>query len=58
MLLNKIGQRQGIKNLTHQIWPVFEQEKQQINHDAEANRKAERALADQEGAARQILSAF
>ena len=58
VLLGEIGQRQGVEDLAHQERPVFQQEEQQIQHDAEANGKAERPFADQKRAARQILPAL
>ena len=56
VLFGKIRQRQGIKDLAHQIRAVFQQEEQQIEHDAEADGKTERPLTDQERAACQILT--
>jgi hypothetical protein len=58
VLLGEIRQRQGVEDLAHQIRAVFQQEEQQIKHDAEANRKAKRALANQERAAGEILPAL
>lgn len=58
VLFNKIGQRQGVEDLAHQIRSILQEEEQQIKHDTEANGKAKRAFADQERAARQILPAL
>ncbi len=58
MLLGEIRQRQGVEDLAHQIRAVFQQEEQQIKHDAEAYRKAKRALANQKRAAGEILPAL
>jgi hypothetical protein len=58
VLFGKIRQGQGVEDLAYQIRAVFQQEEQQIKHDAEANRKAKRPFADQERAARQILPAL
>ncbi|MNR11841.1 hypothetical protein D3C85_1281600 [compost metagenome] len=58
VLLNKVRQRQRIEDLAHQIRPVFEQEKQQIDHHAKADRKTKRPFANQESATCQVLSAF
>ena len=54
MLFGKIGQRQGVEDLAYQIRAVFQQEKQQIQHNAEA----EGAFSDQERTSRQILPAL
>ncbi len=58
VLFGEIGQRQGVEDLAHQERPVFQQEEQQIQHDAEANGKAKGPFADQKRAARQILPAL
>lgn len=58
VLFDEVRQRQRVEDLAHQIGPVFEQEKQQVQHNAEANSKAERPFTNQERATRQILSAL
>ena len=58
MLLNVVRQRQGLKDEHDQIGAIFEQEKQQIQHDAEAHGKAECPFTNQERATGQILPAF
>lgn len=58
VLFGEIRQGQGVEDLAHQIRSVFQQEEQQIKHDAEANRKAKRTFADQKRATRQILPAL
>ncbi len=58
VLLGEIGQGQGVEDLAHQIRAVFQQEEQQIEHDAEANGEAKRAFANQKRAAGEILPAL
>lgn len=58
VLLGEIRQGQGVEDLAHQIRAVFQQEEQQIKHDAEANRKAKRPFTNQKRAAGEILPAL
>ncbi len=58
MMFNVGRQRKRFQNEMHQIGTIFQQEEQQVKHDAEANGKTERTFTDDKGAARQILTAL